>query len=91
MAGISSDHILAAIMTPAANPRRIFWKSVDGWVRKKNTKAAPSAVIPAVNKVPVRAYGMAESTAKSFLNRRGARVRPMPVGTIQTMPLRGIG
>ena len=44
--------MLAAIITPAANPRKIRWTVGSGRLRKKNTVAAPRAVSRAVNPVP---------------------------------------
>lgn len=41
MAGIRRLHMLAAIITPAANPRKIRWTVGSGRLRKKNTVAAP--------------------------------------------------
>lgn len=55
MAGMSSDQTDAAIMTPAANPRKTCWKDALISPRKKKTTAAPSAVIKNVNPVPIAA------------------------------------
>ena len=52
MAGISRDQTDAAIITPAANPRKIRWAEAVTCLRKKNTTAAPREVIRKVNPVP---------------------------------------
>ena len=52
MAGMSSDHTDAAIMTPAANPRNARWIAMLLRLRNRNTEAAPSVVIRNVNPVP---------------------------------------
>ena len=52
MAGISRDHTLAAIITPAAKPRKIRWTAADRSWRKKYTVAAPSTVARQVKPVP---------------------------------------
>ncbi len=51
--------MLAAIITPAANPRKIRWTVGSGRLRKKNTVAAPRAVSRAVNPVPPAAHNSA--------------------------------
>jgi hypothetical protein len=52
MAGISRDQTEAAIMTPPAKPKNNLRTSADISLRKKNTTAAPSAVIKNVPPVP---------------------------------------
>ena len=59
MAGMSSDQIVAASMTPAAKPRQTRWALAEGARRCgeiKKTTAAPSAVIPKVKPVPSAAH-----------------------------------
>ena len=55
--GSSSDHTLAAIMTPAANPSM---RSTSRWCMdlKPKTKAAPTAVIAQVKSVAIKACKM---------------------------------
>jgi hypothetical protein len=72
MAGIRRLHMLAAIITPAANPRKIRWTVGSGRLRKKNTVAAPRAVSRAVNPVPPAAHNSACANVL-FLSRRGSR------------------
>ena len=55
MAGISSDHTEAAIITPAAKPRNTFCVTADISFLKKNTMAAPSTVARQVAPVPMAA------------------------------------
>ena len=64
MAGMSSDHMLEAIITPAAKPSMIRWSTGEAAPRKKNTTAAPAAVIRAVNPVPAAAHNSACVTMK---------------------------
>ena len=64
--------MLAAIITPAANPRKIRWTVGSGRLRKKNTVAAPRAVSRAVNPVPPAAHNSACANVL-FLSRRGSR------------------
>mgnify|MGYP005769927803 CR=1 FL=1 len=52
IAGMSSDHILAAIMTPAGKPSRTRCREREVRLRDKKTIAAPRAVIRAVKPVP---------------------------------------
>ena len=52
MAGISSDQTEAAIITPAANPRKLRWNSSPACLRKKKTIPAPAAVARKVKPVP---------------------------------------
>ena len=52
MAGMSSDHMLAAIITPAAKPSITRWRIMKVFLRNKKTTAAPAAVIRAVKPVP---------------------------------------
>ena len=56
MAGISRLHTEAATITPAAKPRKIRWAPAVTRLRKKNTMAAPRAVIKQVNPVPPAAH-----------------------------------
>ena len=55
MAGMSRDHMLAAIITPAAKPSMIRWRLGEIWLRNKKTMAAPKAVIRKVKPVPLPA------------------------------------
>ena len=59
MAGINKLQTLAAIMTPAANPRKIDCTFAFISLRKKKTIAAPKVVIRKVKPVPSAAnrYG----------------------------------
>ena len=52
MAGMSSDHTDAAIITPAAKPRNTFCMVWDISFLKKNTMPAPSTVARQVKPVP---------------------------------------
>ena len=56
MAGISRDQTAAAVMTPAAKPRKIRWAIAVACLRKKNTTAAPKVVIKNVKPVPPAAH-----------------------------------
>ena len=56
MAGMSSDHTEAAIMTPAAKPKNTRWSSMLLRLRNRNTDAAPSVVMRNVNPVPAAAH-----------------------------------
>ena len=62
--------MLAAIITPAANPRKIRWTVGSGRLRKKNTVAAPRAVIKKVKPLPPAAHRSACVNMR-FLSRRG--------------------
>ena len=55
IAGISSDHTDAAIITPAANPRKMRCAFSEVCFLKNSTSDAPSAVIKNVNPVPIAA------------------------------------
>lgn len=55
MAGLSRDHTLAAIMTPAANPKKILWVMARS-LRKKKTTAEPAVVISHVKPHPSTAH-----------------------------------
>gem|GEM_PF-2395455 len=61
IAGISRLHTEAAIMTPAANPRNTFCTLPLMVLLKRNTIAAPSAVIEKVNPVPATAHNNASA------------------------------
>ena len=52
MAGMRRDHMLAAIITPAAKPSITRWRAGEICLRNKKTRAAPAAVISPVNPVP---------------------------------------
>ena len=55
MAGMSNDHMLAAIITPAAKPRSVRWRcGEDGW-RNKKTMLLPKDVRRKVKPVPTAA------------------------------------
>ena len=56
MAGISSDQTDAAIITPAAKPKKIRCAPAPAFFRNKNTTAAPSVVIRNVKPVPPAAH-----------------------------------
>ena len=58
IAGFSSDHTLAATMTPAAKPRKIWCMSLRS-ERKKNTTAEPAVVMSQVNPQPSAAHARA--------------------------------
>ena len=53
MEGMSSDQMEAAIMMPAANPKKSVFTFSDISFRKKNTKDAPSVVAAKINKKPI--------------------------------------
>ena len=55
MAGMSSDQTDAAIMMPAARPRKMRCTPGRMLPRNRNTSAEPNAVIRNVNPVPVAA------------------------------------
>ena len=55
IAGIKSDHMEAATITPAAKPKRIRCASGEDSFLKKNTTAEPSAVMKKVKPVPAAA------------------------------------
>ena len=55
IAGIKRLQTEAAIITPAANPRKIFCAPPLICLRKRNTIAAPSVVIKNVKPVPAEA------------------------------------
>ena len=55
MAGKSNEKTAAAVMTPAANPKKICCVFCDMSFRKKNTVAAPSTVARQVAPVPISA------------------------------------
>ena len=59
MAGMSSDHTDAAIMTPAAKPKNTRWSSMLSRLRNRKTEAAPSVVMEKVNAVPHAAQSSA--------------------------------
>ena len=63
MAGMSRLHTDAAIITPAANPRKIRCMASPDRRRRKNTIAAPSDVIKKVKPVPAAAQISACVTA----------------------------
>ena len=67
MAGISSDHTDAAIMTPAANPRNTRWAKALSRPRNRNTAAAPRVVMRKVKPVPRAAHVNACSMMASRL------------------------
>ena len=52
MAGKSSDQIEAAVITPAANPKKILLKLRLKFFRTKKTQAAPAVVIKKMNSRP---------------------------------------
>ena len=52
MAGINRLQTEAAIITPAAKPRKILWIKAFTVLRKKKTIDAPKAVIKKVKPVP---------------------------------------
>lgn len=54
IAGMSRDHTAAAVMTPAAKPRKTFCVLEDMSFRKKKTMAAPITVARQVKPVPSR-------------------------------------
>ena len=56
MAGSSSDHTEAAIITPAAKPKNTFCVVWDRSFLKKNTMAEPRMVAKQVKPVPMAAY-----------------------------------
>ena len=58
MAGISRLHTEAAIITPAANPRKMRCTSALILFLKKKTRAAPRVVIRKVKPVPPAAQSM---------------------------------
>ena len=55
MAGMSSDQTDAAIITPAANPKKIRWARALVRPRNKNTRLDPRLVIKKVKPVPTAA------------------------------------
>ena len=59
MAGMSRDHTLAAIITPAAKPSMIRCREREGVRRNKKTVAAPSVVTAKVKPVPATAQSKA--------------------------------
>ena len=67
MAGISRDHMLAAIITPAAKPRKIRWMDALSCFRNRKTMAAPRVVIKKVKPVPVAAHKMDCMSSLLFL------------------------
>lgn len=69
-AGIRSDHILAAIITPAAKPSMIRCSRALAVRRKRKTVAAPRAVIKKVKPLPPAAHRSACVNMR-FLSRRG--------------------
>ena len=77
MAGMSSDHMLAAIITPAAKPSMIWCRAEAACLRKKNTVAEPAAVSRAVKPVPQAAQRSAFVTIKilSFMGLRPLAAR----------------
>ena len=66
MAGMSSDHTEAAIITPAANLRSTRWAIALLRLRNKNTADAPSVVMRNVNSVPHAAHSKACCTRAPF-------------------------
>ena len=56
IAGINRLHTDAAIMTPAANPRKIFCIPIRIWFLKKKTTAEPNVVMANVKPVPPAAH-----------------------------------
>ena len=70
--------MLAAIITPAANPRKIRWTVGSGRLRKKNTVAAPRAVIKKVKPLPPAAHRSACVNMR-FLSRRGGGLLSPPI------------
>ena len=70
MAGINRDHMLAAIITPAAKPNIRRWKAALLFPPRKKTTAAPKAVIRKVKPVPAAAHNNACVKIK-ILSRRG--------------------
>jgi hypothetical protein len=66
MAGINSDHTEAAIITPAAKPRKALCTFFPISFLKMNTTLAPRAVIKKVNPVPAAAQLIAWLIFSSF-------------------------
>ena len=58
IAGLSSDHTLAATITPAAKPRKMWCMSLRS-ERKKNTTAEPAVVMSQVKPQPSAAHASA--------------------------------
>ena len=58
MAGLSRDQTLAAIITPAANPRKMRCVTARS-LRKKNTIAEPAVVMSHVKPHPIAAHASA--------------------------------
>ena len=59
MAGMRRLHTEAAIITPAAKPRKTRWKFRLTVLRKKKTRAAPRVVMRKVKPVPPAAQSSA--------------------------------
>ena len=78
MAGIRSDHILAAIITPAAKPSMIRCSPALAVRRKRKTVAAPRAVIKKVKPLPPAAHRSACVNMR-FLSRRGGGLLSPPI------------
>ena len=78
MAGMSRDHILAAIITPAAKPSMIRCSAGEDFWRNKKTTAAPRAVIKAVNPVPTAAHNSASNTTVASFLKTAARGLRLP-------------
>ena len=53
MLGISSDHTLAATITPLAKPNRVFCNRSGISLRIKNTNAEPSIVPASGSSIPI--------------------------------------
>ena len=67
MAGMSRLHTEAAIITPAAKPRKIRWMDALSCFRNRKTMAAPRVVIKKVKPVPVAAHKMDCMSSLLFL------------------------
>ena len=79
MAGMSSDHTDAAIITPAAKPRKARCSPAPMSFLNKNTVPAPSTVAKQVAPVPsIAKYNSRESMRFSFFARQAPRYSPPP-------------
>ena len=77
MAGMSRLHTEAAIITPAAKPRKIRWMDALSCFRNRKTMAAPRVVIKKVKPVPVAQHKEGVLAAnEAVMNRlKGAGIR----------------
>ena len=74
MAGFRSDQTLAAIMTPAANPRKIWCMSLRS-LRKKKTTADPAVVMSQVKPRPSAAQVSARTSSGEIMRTSDIRAR----------------